>query len=615
MSQHNHDFAKLAREDPVFRETIMQAIETVASVETRNRPRALMMALEACQYNTGFLLPWFFPHFGGPNSPMTLSRRPFAFPMYSMLTKGYLVVKGSRQISKSTNMSARQLMLTQLMPWASIYIAPHLDHIKTYATKLRDMERCFRYSLNTKGYRNNLQFKEYKLGSRIELHRVLTSASHMRGKTADELLYDEYQLFDIRLEAEIRQLQRNTTNPVTIYSGTSTTIDSPLENRFQKSSGGVWMMRSPNGKDFIDCSDGVQVLKMIRREGLTCPFTDRLITNPLDGEFAHAAPALLDQNILGIHIPQFLIPDFLTPAEWPKIFNYLQDFGETRTLQEVGGIATEEGFKEISQKDMQAICTLPYRDIEQFRRAIKTKNPYRFIVSGCDWGGSDAQMSRLTKTSYTVHVILGVYGDGKMDILYMRRYSGMQYDEIAESILKAHADYGGTAIASDFGAGLAYNTYLHRDARVNPNRHFVWGYSPPYLPMIMRPQFQQFPAQYMLNKTESITQLFEAIKKQRIRCYAWDAASTFLDDFLNSQRVHAETRHGRQYFLHIRNSTKADDTMHAVNFAFVLARLLLKEPMFDDPNLRNYVNDQLNGSSGGLHTGNMADFRSMVVKG
>lgn len=613
MPHHYHDFAKLAREDPVFRNTMLTAIERVAQVERKDRKVALKLAIEACQYNMGFLLPWFFPHFGGPGAPMTLSRRPFAFPMFSQLPRGYLVLKGSRQVSKSTNLSARQLIMTQLMQWASIYIAPHPDHIRTYATKLRDMERCFRYSLTSKGFRNNLQFKEFKTGSRIELHRVLTDAGHMRGKTCDELLYDEYQLFDIRLEAEIRQLQRNTKNPVTIYSGTSTTIDSPLENRFQASSGGVWMLRSPNGKDFINCADPVQVLKMIRKDGLTCPYTDRIITNPLDGEYVHASPQMLEHNVVGIHVPQFLIPEFLTPEEWPKIFDYLE-FGETRTLQEVAGIATEEGFKEINQSDLQNICTLPFQDSNELYRKLKVKNPYRFVVSGCDWGGSDAQMSRLTKTSYTVHVVLGIYGDGKMDILYMRRYSGMQYDEIAESILKVHAAYGGSAIASDFGAGLAYNTYLHRDARVNPNKHFVWAYSPPYLPMIMKPQFQQFPAQYMLNKTESITQLFEAIKKQRIRCYAWPAAQSLLSDFLNSQRVHAETRHGRQYFLHIRNSTKADDTMHAVNFAFVLGRVLLREPMFDDPELRNYVYDQID-SSGRTGNVNMADFRGMVVSG
>jgi len=613
MSHKYHDLAKLATEDEAFREGIAKAIAKIADVERQDRPRALKEALKACKYNAGFLLPWFFPNFGGPGLPMTLSRRPFAFPMYSMLTGGYLVVKGSRQISKSTNLSARQIILTQLMRWTSVYVAPHTEHVRTYATKIREMERLFRYSLTSKGYRNNLEFKEFKNGSRIELYSVLTSAAHMRGKTADELNFDEYQIFDNRLEAEISQLQRTSENPVTIYSGTSTTIDSPLEARFQQSSGGVWHMRSPNGKDFIDCGDPVQVLRMIKEDGLTCPYTERLIHDPLNGEYVHASPEMLDQNILGIHIPQFLIPEFLAPMEWRKIYRYLKDFGETRFLQEVAGISTEEGFREITQKDLINMCTLPYQDSAAIKRQMKVKNPYRFIVSGCDWGGSDYQMSRTTKTSYTVHVILGIYGDGKMDILHMRRYSGMQYDEIAESILKDHAACGGSAIASDFGAGLAYNTFLHRDARVNPNKHFVWAYNAPYSPMIMKPQFQQFPAQYMLNKTESITQLLEAFKNQRIRCYSWAAAEVHLSDILNTQRVHSETRHGRQYFLHIRSPSKADDTLHALNFAYVLGRLLLNEPMFDDPAMRQHIQGLLSGSPG--YSGGTSTFRNLVVRG
>lgn len=588
-----HDLAHLARHDQQFRDGMRQAVQKIQKVEGRDRQEALVNALRACHYNAGFLLPWFFPNFNGPKDPMSLSRRPFAFPMYAMLNRGFLVIKGSRRISKSTNLSARQLIYTSLLQRVSTYIAPHQEHVRTYATKLREMERLFRYNVKATGFRNNLEFKEYKNGSRIELYRVLTSASAMRGKFADELLYDEYQLFDIRLEAEIRQLQQTSKNPVTIYSGTSTTIDSPLEARYQQSSGGVWMMRSPGGK-FINCADPELILKMIRPKGLTCPYTDRLILDPLDGQLVHARPDLLEQNIVGLHIPQFIIPDFMTPDEWSKIWRYRVDFGDTRTLQEVGGVSTEEGFREITQKDLQDLCSLDYRDSTEIKRAyLAGKLKYRFIVSGCDWGGSDYQMSHAAKTSYTVHVIFGVKGDGTIDILHMKRYSGMIYDEIASLIVRDHLELSGTAIASDFGAGLAYNTLLHRDTRINPNKHFVWAYNAPYSPMIMKPQFQQFPTQYLLNKTESITQLFDALKSGRIRCYGWENAQTHLSDILNCQRVHAENRHGRQYFLHIRSPSRADDTLHAINFAFVLTRLLLKEPMFDDMNLRTQVYDQL----------------------
>lgn len=618
MPHHYHDLAKQAKENPGFRERVMAAVGKLGAKFSDNK-KAIMSVLRASYYNMGFLLPWFFPKFGGKDLkgkyiPMSLQRRPFAFPMYALLIGGFLVIKGSRQIGKSSNLTARQLGLTHLLPpWVSFYIAPHTEHIRTYSTRLREMEQYFRYNARTKGLRNNLYLKEYRDGSRIEIHRVLTSAAHMRGKTCDEINYDEYQHFDVRLEAETSQMQRVSETPITIYSGTSTTVDSPLEVRFSQSSGGVWMMRSPNGKDFIDCSDPTLVLKMLRPNGLTCPYTERLITDPLNGEYAHARPHLAEQNIIGIHVPQFIIPDFIKPTEWHKIFNYLRDYGETRTLQEVAGIAVEEGNREITQKDLIDMCNLDYRGPEDAMAATIKNNRYRFIVSGCDWGGSDYQMARQAKTSYTVHVILGVNGDGTMDILHMRRHAGMDYDEIASLILKDHLAVGGTAISSDYGAGYAYNTFLHRDPRVLPTRHFVWEYNAPYMPMVKKPAFQQFPTHFLLNKTESITQLFEACKKGRIRCYSWDRAQTHLSDMLNSFRVLAEKQHGRQYFLHIRNAARPDDTLHALNFAFVAARLLLKEPMFDDPRLRDYVYDQM--GTGGANMTNLSSYGDLVFSG
>lgn len=615
MDEHYHDLARLARDDPGFRNRILQASQDLNTSKGTDASKAIHKVLKASHYNLGFLLPYLFPNFMGPKEPLSLSRRPFAFPIFAPLLYGFLVLKGSRQISKSTNLVAKQLAVTNLFNTVSVYMAPHTEHIRTYSNKLAEMYRNFRYAHPGKGMKNNQYYKEFASGGRIEIYRVLTSAAHMRGKTADELDFDEYQLFDIRLEGEISQLQRTSERPTTIYSGTSTTIDSPLEIRYQQSSGGVWMMRSPNGKDYIDCSDPKLVIKMIRKEGLTCPYTDRLIQDPLDGIWEHARPHLArDKNLLGLHIPQFLIPDFLTPQEWPKIFNYLRDYGDTRTLQEVGGISVEQGDREITMRDLQEMCDLPFADQEEIQKWAKVKPRYKVIISGCDWGGSDYQMARGAKTSYTVHVVIGVYGDGKIDILHMQRHSGMEYDEIASKIMKKHLELGGTAIASDYGAGYAYNTFLHRDPRVTPTKHFVWEYNAPYTAMIKKPQYQQFPTHFMLNKTESITQVLEALKKKRIRCFSWATAQPLLGDILNSFRVHAETRHGRQYFLHIRNPAKPDDTLHALNFAYVLARLILKEPMFDDPALRDYVMGALGQNVGSVNT-NMQNFQNLVVSG
>ncbi len=69
---------------------------------------------------------------------------------------------------------------------------------------------------------------------------------------------------------------------------------------------------------------------------------------------------------------------------------------------------------------------------------------------------------------HTVHVILGVLpGTGKIDILHIRRYSGMNYDDIVGDILRNHEACRGNAIASDFGVGAVYNS---KDSGEDPSR-------------------------------------------------------------------------------------------------------------------------------------------------
>ena len=596
------DVPERTRLDPEFRESLVAEMQHInASSTPAARSQAMLNMIKKCGYNIGLLLPWLFPNFAGPNAGMSLLTRPFAFPFFAYLLHGFLVLRGSRQIGKSTSFTARQLAMCKLLPWFSSYIAPHTEHIKTYALKLEEMKTTFRYWHRVPGVKDNMYLKQLRTPnglSQIGIYRVLTSASHMRGKTTDEILYDEYQLFDMRLEAELKQMQRVTKTPVTIYSGTSTTIDSPLESRFQESSGGIWHIRGPSGK-MINCGDAKTVLSMVREDGLYCPHSDRRIHNPQDGMFVHQSEHLLDRNIIGLHVPQFIIPEFVTPLEWAKIYQYLKDFGEARFLQEVAGIPTENSSAEITQADLIAMCNLPFRTEADIQKHHKTNNKYRFVVSGCDWGGSDYEMAKQAKTSYTVHVMLGVSGDGACDILHMRRYPGMAYDEIASMIVQKHIELGGTMLLSDYGAGYAYNTFLHRDQRINPGKHFVLEYNAPYSPILSRVKNPHFPSHYLLNKTESITFLYEAIKSGRIKCFSWDAAQSCLLDLLHSRRVHAETRHGRQYFLHVRNNpSKPDDTLHALNFAFTGARLLLRERLFSDQAVHAYVQSVLGGAFG-----------------
>jgi hypothetical protein len=250
------------------------------------------------------------------------------------------------------------------------------------------------------------------------------------------------------------------------------------------------------------------------------------------------------------------------------------------------GIPTEDGLREITENDLKAICVLP--ENSQGLLAKAQKGYYKFVVSGIDWGGSDWNPADKTKLSYTVHAIMGTTQQNTMEILHMRKYAGMDYKAIMNNIVKEHKAFNGHYIASDFSAGSLYNLELRDMPGISAKGHFIMNYGGPETAMFSRAGNSHLFNHYMLNRTDSITALFEAIKVDppRIRCFNWNDAREYLMDFLNLFRIPSESSSGKGTFRYRRHGSKADDAMHAVNFAFVMSRIVNGEELMEDRTLK-----------------------------
>lgn len=409
------------------------------------------------------------------------------------------------------------------------------------------------------------------------------------------------QLLDPDFLPDIEQCQKASRMPTTIYAGTSTTTDSLLETKFIESSQAAWLLRAPGyhsqsaGQGWLNCSDKDDVLKAIQPQGLTNPATGKVI-DVTDGRFVHQLQSNFDRGYLGFHIPQIIIPDYANiPQKWMEIWNAFQSYDIKKFLQEILGIPTEEGMREITTQDLKNICVLPETPETLKQLAGSSSNRYKYTVSGCDWGGSDYNPASKTKVSYTVHAILGICWDGSIEIIHIRQYAGMDYRSIANQICEDHKTYNCVGIASDFGVGAAYNMLLRENPIIRPERHFIFGYVGPQAALIKAPSSGPgWFNQYSLNRTESITSLYQAIKSRRFRCYAWELAQERLSELLNLYRVPTETVGGNSGFRYQRHGSKADDSLHAINFAFCLARIILNEPIIEDPALRHMFNESFN---------------------
>jgi hypothetical protein len=546
---------------------------------TERAQEALLEILRLCKFNPAYLLPYYFPQY--PKSePMSLRAFPFAFHLLPINIGGYTVIRGSRQIAKSTTFAARQRLNAHMIPkFKSLYIAPKADQVKTYSNRLRELETAFRFPTVSHKFRQNLQYKEYPNGSTIQLINVDTQVSSARGMSTDELLYDEYQNFDPSFEPEIDEIQRASHMPVTLYAGTSLTTDTALEGKYAESSQGLWVIRCEacNHENIPTPEEGV--MDMIQPKGVCCSKCGALL-DVTKGQFQHMDQEKFELGFYGFHIPQIIVPAVVNNVlRWDEIYRKKLNQDPRKFLQENLGIPTQEGEREITENDLRRICVLGDSYTPLHTKA--TNNQYYAVFSGCDWGGSDYDLSNKTKLSYTCHVVIGLTRDGRFDILHAKKYEGMTYSAIADDIMKHHNDLNGLALGADYGVGYAYNMLLRE--RMAPEQNLIFKYSAPNAEII-----KESPTMfnlYSLNRTESITALYYAIKSMRIRSITWDKMGKYLSDMLNLVRIPQESNTGTTGFLYRKHGARSDDFLHALNFAYVVGRVFLQEPIIPDRSL------------------------------
>lgn len=405
------------------------------------------------------------------------------------------------------------------------------------------------------------------------------------GVVASNCTLDEIQSLNPDHLEDILYTLTDSKMPTKIFAGTALSIDTLLEAKWTDSSMGMWHVRAMDDKHWLNMYDKDVLFKVCSNpQGPTCPYTGKLL-NVTDGCFIHAYPERAREGRIGFHIPQCIIPDLAyDPIKWGAIYDRVTHTDFKKVLQECFGIAIAEGSREITSQDLQRMCILPDSP-EQLKQKCAT-GYYRQIISGCDWGGSDYNPNIKSKTSYTVHCIIGLAPDNTIDILHYKRYSGMMYPDIAASIIKDHEEYKGNILASDFGVGLAYNMEIRKYLPVD--KHFVIGYVGPKAEAVSVPKDAHLDNQLSVNRTEAITNVFRDAKSmapQKIRCRAWADMQSYLNDWLNMFRVPTEDNTGRNTFKYIRAATKADDALHAFTFAYVMMKIYMGESLIHDPQL------------------------------
>lgn len=108
---------------------------------------------------------------------------------------------------------------------------------------------------------------------------------------------------------------------MTIYAGTALSVDTLLETMWQKSSMGMWHIRSYDNKHWLNMYDSKTLSDVCDNPmGPQDPYTGKLL-DVTQGCFVHANQSAYAAGDIGIHVPQCIIKENAENAQqWGQIY-------------------------------------------------------------------------------------------------------------------------------------------------------------------------------------------------------------------------------------------------------------------------------------------------------
>lgn len=507
--------------------------------------------------------------------PFSLENHPQFKPMYdNEYVHDTLFICG-RQLGKSLNLSRSSVLDMLSIPnLQMLYVAPLQQQTQRYsilylneAIQSCELARQLQVNelegvLSESRIVQSVSHQSFANGSGIQLTYAKTSSDRARGIYADEIQFDEIQ---DQLVDNIPIISESLTASkwgVRRFTGTAKTADNTIESLWQQSAQCEWAMRCNSCTTWNFPNEDGKVLDMIQADGVHCVHCGARL-NVREGEWV---PAYADrmQDFRGYHIPQIVIPAIVDdPNNWDKIVRKVLRLPLSLVMTEVLGISYSIGARVITQADIDRQSTLP--SVEALQQRLKQ---YVLTVSGVDWGGAE-------QASFTVHTIIGIRSDGKIDVLWARRYVGFNPDEMLTEIAKAHKFYKCAMMAADYGMGFDKNVMLQQRFNipiiqimlVRQNR--LLSYSPTL-----------GQHRWTVDKTTALEILFLAIKYGRIHFPPQSEFKIYTDDLLSPYEEVTESG-GLAYRHFLRNPNRPDDFCMALDFACMLAMRLVNSTMVD----------------------------------
>ena len=495
-----------------------------------------------------------------------------------------LLLKAARQTSKSTSIASHGVMLSICVgDFKTLYVTPLYEQIRrfsnNYVRPFIDKSPVRSMWVGTSQERSVLQ-RSFCNGSTMTFSFALLDADRIRGVPADKVAIDEVQDMDPAHLPIIRETMSHSDWSIIQYTGTPKTIDNPIQGLWTRSSQAEWFIPCYACGEWNIPSMDYHIEDMIgpwheliseQCPALVCHKCRKPINpRPPHGRWMHRHE---DRkfNFAGYHVPQIILPlHCMRPDKWAELLAKREIVSPNVFYNEVLGESVDVGQKLVTETELRAACTLPWKNNprEPAEKMMKLLKHYRTRVLAIDWGGGGED-----EVSFTALALMAFAPTGKIHVLWGKRLkTPNDHMREAREVIHWIRQFGIDLVVHDYsGAGSLRETVLvqcgfdverimaidiKRAASGNLFRHVE-----------STPLHQR--AHYLVDKARTFLYTCQAIKLKICTFFECDHVDMdnpgLIFDFLALVEEKTQSRYAGDIYTITRNTMRSDDFAQAVN--------------------------------------------------
>lgn len=381
--------------------------------------------------------------------------------------------------------------------------------------------------------------KSLSNGSHIFLRSAYRTAETIRGISADRIAIDEFQSILTDNVYVIQECAARSKYRWFIYSGTGRTTDNPLEYYWQRTNQCEWLIKCSHCGHY-----NYQDEKILRPEFLACVKCDSVL-DIRNGIWVEFAPSSTD--FYGFRITQYMLPG----QNITELYEKLQVYGLARFYNEVLGLPYDLASRPIRHEELLRNCEPRHNEIAVM--------PQEHIpIAAIDWGTGLA--------SFTV-IGCGYWDGEKLRVVYAKRFYGTDPAQDLEEIKAIIYRTGAQLIVADWGFGHLNNDllakHLRAEGRVFAPVMYVEGAQEAY-------KWDGY--KYKVNRTQSMSEMFNMLKKDKVKFPSNNEFASFLTDIMNIYIDYRESA-TRSTMFYNHAPDKPDDFAHVLNLMLIAVRI------------------------------------------